>query len=161
METWCFLGSLFSLPHNKADVYVCASLMQHNYLVFSFYFSTWLEHVFYHLLFRLPLDYCVRLVAVVEWGDVILCIPWLSIFSITLWSMLAVALVDYLSSWSCIFGYIICIEYVLGSTYLLISCDVRNHNVNKIAMYNMCKCAYMNVKMYYKHQSTKWHKHHS
>ena len=25
METWCFLGSLFSLPHNKADVYVCAS----------------------------------------------------------------------------------------------------------------------------------------
>ena len=26
METWCFLGSLFSLPHNKADVYVCASL---------------------------------------------------------------------------------------------------------------------------------------
>ena len=27
METWCFLGSLFSLPHNKADVYVCASLM--------------------------------------------------------------------------------------------------------------------------------------
>ena len=27
METWCFLGSLFSLPHNKADVYVCASSM--------------------------------------------------------------------------------------------------------------------------------------
>ena len=25
METWCFLGILFSLPHNKADVYVCAA----------------------------------------------------------------------------------------------------------------------------------------
>ena len=27
METWCFLGILFSLPHNKADVYVCAALI--------------------------------------------------------------------------------------------------------------------------------------
>ena len=25
METWCFLGILFSLPHNKVDVYVCAA----------------------------------------------------------------------------------------------------------------------------------------
>ena len=27
METWCFLGILFSLPHNKADVYLRAALM--------------------------------------------------------------------------------------------------------------------------------------
>ena len=27
MQTWCFLGILFSLPHNKADVYVCAASM--------------------------------------------------------------------------------------------------------------------------------------
>ena len=26
METWCFLGILFSLPHNKADVYLRAAL---------------------------------------------------------------------------------------------------------------------------------------
>ena len=38
METWCFLGILFSLPHNKADVYVCAALVgndlqqHHNYI---------------------------------------------------------------------------------------------------------------------------------
>ena len=25
METWCFLGILFSLPHNKADVYLHAA----------------------------------------------------------------------------------------------------------------------------------------
>ena len=25
METWCFLGILFSIPHNKADVYLCAA----------------------------------------------------------------------------------------------------------------------------------------
>ena len=25
METWCFLGILFSLPHNKADVYLRAA----------------------------------------------------------------------------------------------------------------------------------------
>ena len=26
METWCFLGILFSLPHNKADVYLRTAL---------------------------------------------------------------------------------------------------------------------------------------
>ena len=26
METWCFLGIIFSLPHNKADVYLGAAL---------------------------------------------------------------------------------------------------------------------------------------
>ena len=30
METWCFLGILFSLPHNKADVYLRAALNGQN-----------------------------------------------------------------------------------------------------------------------------------
>ena len=54
MKTWCFLGIIFSLPHNKADVYVCAAcnrlslnIEKTNYMIIIIYLHIFISYSMY------------------------------------------------------------------------------------------------------------------
>ena len=51
METWCFLGILFSLPHNKADVYVCAALRPKEEVLFNVFEPKLVDSLLYAMIY--------------------------------------------------------------------------------------------------------------